>query len=269
MNSNTSMGRTRRGLRLAAVAASCIAIGGAQAAWQVNDSNSQKILSRIESNIGRGDVNAKLDDIYKAHEFDKSTSSGKLEPEPSGDGKLDHGSVSPVVITAQERCPAEKASGLASKQSQICAELLKTETARYLYSLKMYALTKTRHERLAELEKQRSGLQSHEYGKLQANSNELLALMALMQLDRQQHAAYIAAYDARIHYLTMAQETLTRQALEGSRQNGGSPGGGAPGSGGGSGPGGGAGGSFAAGGALVAALKAAQSRRRHEPDSRQ
>ncbi|GAB2510131.1 hypothetical protein [Lysobacter humi (ex Lee et al. 2017)] len=218
MTHRPSFTRTRRSLRLAALVASCVAIGGAQAAWEVNDRNSQRILDQINDRIGNGNANEKLGQIYDSHQIGSSQTAGSLEPEPTGDERLNQAVISPVTINADQRCPSMSASPMAVKQRLICEELMKTEKAKYMYSLRMYKLTETRKRRLEDLERERSNLQSHDYGKLESNSNQLLALMSLMQLDRQQHAAYMAAYDARIQYLTVAQDTLSEEALNGSKQ---------------------------------------------------
>lgn len=221
MTHRPTLTRTRRSLRVAALAVSCIAIGGAQAAWEVNDRNSQEILREISGRVGDGNANRKLGEIYDAHQVGSSKKSGDLEPEPSGTEKLDKAQIAPATanVTVDDRCPAA-GSGLKGKQREICEKIIETEKARFAFSLRMYELTNKRKERLEELEQDRSNLGANEYGKLQSNSNQLLALISLIQLDRQQHAAYMAAYDARIHYLNAAQDTLTRQALEGSRKPG-------------------------------------------------
>lgn len=239
------LSRTRRSLRLAALVASCIAIGGAQAAWEVNDRNSQQILREISGRVGSGNANEKLGQIYDAHQIGSSQSAGSLEPEPTGDERLNQAVISPVIVTTDQRCPSMTASPMAVKQRLICEELIKTEKAKYMYSLRMYKLTETRKRRLDDLERERSNLQSHEFGKLESNSNQLLALMSLMQLDRQQHAAYMAAYDARIHYLTVAQDTLSEEALNGSKQT----------------TGGGAAGAITGGAVLAGALEALKTQR--------
>lgn len=218
MNRNAPLGRARHGLRFAAIAMSCIAIGGAQAAWEVNDRNSQRYLQSIDRRLGDGNANQMLENIRNDHRLGNSKTAGSLEPEPTGTEKLDKAQISPVTVTVDDRCPSN-GGGLKGKQRQLCEKLIETEKARYAYSLRMYELTTKRKERLEELERERSGLGANEYGKLQDNSNQLLALISLIQLDQQQHAAYMAAYDARIQHLTAAQDTLSRQALEGSRKS--------------------------------------------------
>ncbi len=51
----------------------------------------------------------------------------------------------------------------------------------------MYDITKKRLERLRKIEQERTAIKDTELGKLEDNTNKLIALKALMDIDRQQN----------------------------------------------------------------------------------
>lgn len=211
--------------RVRAVAFGMLAYAGlgvAEAAWLVADETSHEYLREISARVGDGNVNERLEKLYNAQELGSASKSGDLEKEPDGDGRLDHAAPSSISVGASTRCPKAGASGVAAQQRQICEEIIKTELARYRFSLRMYELADTRYKRLKELEDERKDLKSEadNIGRLQDNSNRLLALISLTQIDQQQHRTYMAAYDARLTHLTAVRDALTRQALQGSRSRG-------------------------------------------------
>jgi len=264
MTLRPSLASNRR-LRVATLAAlTYLGIGAAQAAWEVTDADTHSKLGEIADRIGRdGTVNGNLVKLYNQQKIGAASTAGSAEPEPTGDEALDHTAPSTVTVGEDERCPATDASDVASKQNQLCAEIVKTEKAKYAFTLRMYKLTETRRDRLKALEDERSGIAETDQGKLQDNSNKLLALLSLMQIDAQQQKTYMDAYDARLAYLGAARDALSRQALDGAQSGGG---GGLPGGGGGGGlPGVGG---VVGTGVLAAALAAVHTDRRYDPGSR-
>lgn len=191
------------------------AAGAAQAAWQVTDQQAENYLKSINQRVGDGNMNSRLNNIYDAYKLGSSGTAGKTEPEPAGTEQLSKAAPSTATAGADERCPPATGD-LAILQRQICTELMDTERAKYMYSLRMYQLTDERVKRLEKLEDERSKLSDHDYGRLQDNSNKLLALMSLMQIDAQRHKTYMDAYDARMAYLVSTRDALTRQALHGA-----------------------------------------------------
>jgi hypothetical protein len=186
----------------------CLTVGGAQAAWKVDDDDTQR---KIDT------TNDRLQDLYDSLKIDDSGKPGDPEPEPTdATEKLDHSSMTTVSVTASDRCPSVAAGGLAVKQNRLCNDIVDTEKAKYMYSLRMYDLSKKRWDRLKEIQNERERINDDELGKLEDNTNKLLSLIALMEIDRQQHQVYMAAYDARLSHLIAARDTLSKQALNGS-----------------------------------------------------
>ena len=239
----------RSRIPLIVIALAVSTIGGAQAAWQVTDERAQDYLKQINQRVGNGNVNSRLNDIYDAYRLGSASRAGDAEPEPSGSEKLSRSAQSTASVGTDERCPPARGE-LASTQRQICQEMIDTERAKYTYSLRMYDLTEKRMRRLKDLEDERSRLGDRDYGKLQDNSNRILALMSLIQIDAQRHRTYMDAYDARMSYLVSTRDALSRQALHGAS----SPSIGSIGS------------AVVGGGALALALEAAKSRSRHHFD---
>lgn len=191
-------------------------IGGASAEWQVSDRETRKNTADIRDRIGSdGTVNGNLVKLYNQQKFQKTTGNSELEKEPEADEKLDRTNPSTVVFGVDSRCPDSGAEGIATQQLTICKDIVKTELAKYRFSLRMYDRAKARHDRLKVIEDERNGLAEEDQGKLQENSNKLLQLLAVMELDRQQNATYMDAYDARLLHLTQVRDQMSKQALGG------------------------------------------------------
>ncbi len=195
----------------------------AQNAWEVHDKHANDHLAEIEKRIGDdGNVNANLNKLAKIGNAKKSGDDAK-EPEEKLDAKDPSVQVKKSI---EERCPNPGGSaGAAQQQWQLCQEIVKTELAQYTYSMTMYELSRKRQERLQEIEQERSNLSAGEQGKLQDNSNKLLALLSRMEVDRQQSRAYMDAYSARLTYLRAVRDMLSNEILSG-KDGGGAGGGG-------------------------------------------
>lgn len=190
----------------------------AQNTWEVNDSQAGKYLEEIRDGLGtkgstdKGNVNGKLNYMMKIGSAKKS---GDPAPEPTEVLRKDKPSM--VEKNIADRCPAN--SGASDKALQdlhtICEELVKTETAQYSYSLAMYEIFKKRKERLDEIENNRGNLSASDQGKLQDNTNALLALMARMELDMNQYRFYMEAYAARTTYLKTVRDFVSNQVVNG------------------------------------------------------
>ena len=198
------------------VLASLLCMGGVQAQWKVVDDAGNQHLQKIRADLGEknGNVNKNLANLYDQQKLGTAKSAGAIAKDP--EELLDTSNPSSVMIGVDDRCPATLAQGVPQQQHQICQELVKTELAQYRYSLQMYQQAKDRHARLQEIENERSHLNAEDQGKLQDNSNKLLALISLMEIDRQQQKTYMDAYEARLRYLHAAQDLLTQQALAGN-----------------------------------------------------
>ncbi|MBD9435044.1 hypothetical protein IB223_02965 [Pseudoxanthomonas sp. PXM03] len=263
MNKSTSHGYAVH-IALILLAVGLGAAENAQAQWRVIDNAANTKLQDMNGRIGttsatgngNGTVNGNLRELYQQQVFESfngNNEDSKAAPEP--EEKLQHArpTLSGASVNADTRCPQPSGGGAAQQQWQLCREIVNTELAKYNYSLKMYEVTTQRQRYLDELKRQRSGIRSHEVGKLQDNTNRILLLMSQMEIDRQQQQTYMDAYVARIAYLQEASKTIAQQALEGTRSSTGGIGGGL----------GSIIGGVAGAGALKLALDAAQSRRRN------
>lgn len=105
------------------------------------------------------------------------------------------------LVELQLARDTERCGQVATLQQAICTELVETMNARYMYMKTMYDNTSTRHRRLTELVDARRQLTATDFGKLEDNTNQILALQTLAVLDRQQMEAAHHAYQARIDHL--------------------------------------------------------------------
>ena len=74
----------------------------------------------------------------------------------------------------------------------------RTRNAQYNYMLAMNEITAKRLERLRTIEEERKKIGDQKIGELESNTNKLLALRAMMDIDRQQRESARCAYDQRI-----------------------------------------------------------------------
>ena len=234
----------RRPVAWAAALLACAWTGQAAAQWHVIDRDLIRESQQQwkEENELREEANERLDNLQT---LGKHETAGEEADEPAV--KLDANNPGGLLeIGSGKRCPTPplKAGIVIRQQHQLCEEIVKTELARYTYALKMHELTAKRYERFEAIQEEREGLKEVQQGRLQNNSNKLLALMSLMEIDRQQYRTYMDAYEARLVYLTAARDRLTQDALDGR--------------------GTGVIGGIVGGAALKAALELAKTRQRHE-----
>lgn len=190
----------------------------AQNSWEVNDSQAGKYLEEIRDGLGKKgstdkeNVNGKLNNMMT---ITRGKKSGDPAPEPTE--RIEKDKPSQVAKTLEDRCPQGSNTTDQSMKDlhTICQELVKTETAQYNYSLAMYEIFKKRKERLDEIENERSGLGTADQGKLQDNTNALLALMARMELDMNQYRFYMEAYAARTTYLKTVRDNVSDKVVNG------------------------------------------------------
>lgn len=211
---------TRRQATVAVALVGGLFVGqaSAQNAWEVHDNHANQHLSNIEKALGssKSSVSGRLDQMS---EIGPGQSSG--EPAAAPKEQLDATLPSKTVNkSTDERCPAAKGSGAGQQLWQLCQEIVRTEMAQYEYSMAMYELTDKRQKRLKEIENERAALDENAQGKLQDNSNKLLALMARMDIDRQQYRTYMEAYAARLQYLRSVRDMLSNEVLRGRKGSG-------------------------------------------------
>jgi len=190
------------------------------AQWRVVDEKGNEHLAEIGRRVGAGDVNKALQQLRDQQRLAQHRASEHTGEAAAPVEVLDPERPSAVVeFGLAERCPAVAGpvDGRAGRQQALCEEMVRTELARYRYSVRMYEVTQVRNKRLAEIEGERAAILEDQPGKLQDNSNKLLVLLSRMQIDRQQHQTYMDAYEARLRYLSAARDTLAAQAMDGDR----------------------------------------------------
>ncbi|MGV6490552.1 hypothetical protein ACTUVK_002349 [Stenotrophomonas rhizophila] len=207
--------RANRWLVLSLAIASLLGAGVAMAAWEVNDSKTQ---SKLDSKLGnKGTVTGQLDDINTKLSVSKrqNDDTPTMVAEPTGDEKLDKIKPGATVMSMENLCVKGADTQLAKHQLELCQEMAKTELAKYRFSMRMFDRSKENYDRLKQIQTRRRQLAANDYANLQYNTNELLALTALMDNDRDRYQTYMAAYDARILHIQNTQVALTRNALKG------------------------------------------------------
>lgn len=108
------------------------------------------------------------------------------------------------------------ATSLQAKQWQVCKEIVETQQARFQYNVVMSELAEKRYDRLKQIREARQRIGNDEAGKLEENNNRMLALIAAVQIDQQQRAAYNDLYNARLAYLEGLQQRLSQKTLDGA-----------------------------------------------------
>lgn len=225
---------------------------GAWADWAVNDSKANDKLDLIQKAIGKQDGT-----VVNYQKNQSTVGKGDFSPNAqNGDqqGRYKDPDVkfksTDVTLTANAsakltsitmddstRCPeptkpksdtpdggavtpSSGGDGIPEQQNKVCKDILETQKAQFKYNVMMSELADVRYQRLKDIEQQRGQIQPLEAGKLQDNTNKMLALIALIQIDQQQQKTYNDAYSARITYLQGVQERLSQMALHGNGKPG-------------------------------------------------
>lgn len=197
--------RIRKLPLLAGAIVALLVSGSANADWAVKDKDAIKELET---------ANDKLGDIYSSHQIGSHKASGEMVTDP--ELKIEKGTI--TLTTGTERCKSAN-----QEQKTTCEDIAKTENSQYLYMVKMFEITTKRKEILEEIENERSGLSGEkDFGKLQNNTNKLLALNARMSLDRAQMESAMHAYETRLRYLRQFQAQQTKDRLTGNKTGEGS-----------------------------------------------
>ncbi|WP_367381365.1 hypothetical protein [Stenotrophomonas cyclobalanopsidis] len=233
-----AMPRSNKWVILSLAIVSLLGTGAAMAAWQVNDTQTQRRLDDIRGNIGNdgGSVTSQLKEI-KTRIGDNGTVNGNLKdlnrklqitprngqdaqtPEmiatPTGDEALNASQPTATATAMDQLCPAGASTTLGQQQQQLCMAAAQTELAQYRFSMRMFERAQKNYDRLKQIEDRRRNLAAEDYANVQYNTNELLALTALMDNDRDRYRTYMSAYEARIAHINNTREALTRNALNG------------------------------------------------------
>ncbi|MEN4954463.1 hypothetical protein [Stenotrophomonas indicatrix] len=231
-----AMPRANKWVILSLAIVSLLGTGAAMAAWQVSDSKTQDRLSDINGNIGsngtvtgrltevrdrignNGTVTGQLNDVNRKLRVAprSNTTTPEMIATPSGEEALNATQPTSLNIVMDQLCTAGASTTLGQQQQQLCTAAAQTELAQYRFSMRMFERAQQNYDRLKQLEDRRRALTADDYANVQYNTNELLALTALMDNDRDRYRTYMSAYDARVAHIQNARAALTRNALKGS-----------------------------------------------------
>lgn len=237
-----AVGSQRTGTRTGKVLRSALFTGlgvglamslSASAEWRVYDDNVERELQRVneklesQNKVGSGDFQSGAAD---------GEQQGRFKDPPKKFTTAEQDQPSTVVMTEAMRCPKPlppeapqvdgvtvpsippgTGSSVQQQQWNICKEIYETERAQFKYSLMMSELAQKRYERLQQIQQQRGNINSSNVGELTSNTNKMLALLTLIQIDQQQHKTYNDAYAARLAYLNAMSARLGQQAVNGTR----------------------------------------------------
>lgn len=205
-------------LKIAVAIIALLGTGVAAAAWQVNDSNTQDEIREVQDRLGdEGTVTGGIKDLNRKLQVEeRGGTTPTMIVEPTGPEKLDATQPSSTSVAIDKLCTAGAMTVLGAQQQSLCREIANTELAQYRFSLRMFERASQNYDRLKEIEDHRRSLGEEDYANIQQNTNELLALTALMDNDRDRYQTYMAAYSARIVHIRNSQTALTRNALKGS-----------------------------------------------------
>ncbi|WP_228135968.1 hypothetical protein [Xanthomonas sp. NCPPB 1128] len=198
-------------VRVVAVAALLMLVPAtAFAQWKVID-NKQIDENKTNTNT----LDKKLDKIREDHQV------GKAEKEKSSGDEVDKPKEKLVKVDDNygvSDCAA-KTSGtpVSQEQQQTCELIQRTRNSQFNYMVAMYDITEKRLQRLRDLEQQRAKISTNQIGLLEDNTNKLIALRALMDIDRQQTEAAMFAYEKRLSYLTQVQSAGAWAAMRGKK----------------------------------------------------
>ena len=246
----------RRTALVVAIIVGMTASLGAWADWAVNDSEAIGHLKEIRKSIGdKGNRKDLLEyqqnqSTVTKGDFDANAQKGEQQgryKDPdvmfkSTDVTLTGNAtakLSSVDMSDDTRCPKPKTpdapkvvgvdtgsvissagsatgSGIPDQQYKLCKDILETQKARFKYNVMMSELADIRYQRLQQIERDRGNIDALAAGKLQDNTNRMLALIALIQIDQQQQKTYNDAYSSRLAYLRGMQDRLSQMAVNGT-----------------------------------------------------
>ncbi|MET0548327.1 MAG: hypothetical protein ABW002_03530 [Xanthomonas sp.] len=180
------------------------------AQWEVIDN--EQIRKNKENTTT---LDKKLDNIREDHQI------GKAEKEKSSGDEVDKPKEKLIKVDDNYGVAdcAAKTSGtpVSQEQQKTCELIQRTRNSQFNYMVAMYDITEKRLQRLRDLEQQRMNISQEQIGLLEDNTNKLIALRALMDIDRQQTEAAMFAYEKRLSYLTQVQSAGAWAAMRGKK----------------------------------------------------
>lgn len=177
--------------------------GSASAEWKVADDT-------VRKQIGEGNVNKKLDQIYKQHQI-KGT---KYNPEASEESKsklAEAPEFEQKATIKDRRCGNEKTP---ADQKAVCESIVKMEEERYKYLQDVRKLSEKRAQELQKIYQERDSIGADDVGKLQSNTNRLLMLLTQQRIDELNLQMAMNTFDERVRERKEQQNYLADVALD-------------------------------------------------------
>ena len=198
--------------------------GHAHAQWQVTDEVTHQGLENVDSTL-KNQTNKRLEELGDQQRIGSAQKSAEEDPQAPG-VSLDKdrpATIQSTITVETLRCgeKPDAGKGILRDRWTVCSEIVRTELAQYNYALSIREVAIQRQTRLKDIEDARGRLSEgyQDAGKLQSNNNELLALLARMEVDKQQYRTYMDAYASRLTYLQSLREALGQQAINGKKKN--------------------------------------------------
>lgn len=190
----------RFGIRVALIALCALAPVTAFAQWEVVDDKANTKLENLDKIRKQNLIGDKEKDNASGEEVEKPKE--KLVKRNDDEG-------------VSQCAKSTSGTSVSSEQQKTCEIITRTRNSQYNYMVAMYDITAKRLERLRAIEKERQGIKSEEIGKLEDNTNKLIALKTLMDIDRQQTESAMFAYEKRLAFLNDVQSAGARAAMTG------------------------------------------------------
>lgn len=196
----------RRTGKLSLIGGALIALfvaGNASADWRVSD-------KEVQERLGKGDVNKKLDQIYKQHQI----KGAKYNPEASEEGKsklAEAPEFDKKATIKDRRCGNDK---MPKDQKPVCEAIVKLEEDRYKYLQDVRKLSIARAQELQKIYQERDSIGADDVGKLQSNTNRLLMLLTQQRIDELNLQMAMNTFDERLRERQDHQNYLADVALD-------------------------------------------------------
>lgn len=188
---------------LTVIAFGMLAVGTASADWWVKDRELLDAVGR-KGSTDTGSLQGKLygmrvqGSAYNPTENDEVKSKRAVAPDQVA-----------VTTIKERRCKTAN-----PEQKPVCEEIVQLEADRYKYLQEMRKLSEKRENQLKDVYTERNGIASNDQGKLQSNTNRLLALLTHQRIDQLNMDMAMATFDERIRERKEHLDYLAKGAMD-------------------------------------------------------
>ena len=171
--------------------------GAASADWHVYDDNVEQVLQDIRDNYIAKDgdtVTGHLNALNNRFDVKGDT----YDPEKDDETKTkvaEAPDFENIDAIKSKRCGSEKTP---AGQKTVCEAIVKLEEDKYKYLQDMKKISEKRATELKAITDERKNIPEEEFGKLESNTNRLLALLTHQRIDELNLQMAMATYDERI-----------------------------------------------------------------------